>query len=124
MEADAMIEIGKYIDLSDAAERFMKNDRMFKKFLFRFPMENDFEELFRLLEEEKREEAFPVAHTMKGVASNLALQVVYRAICPVSDSLKKGVQPEKEAVEMLKRAYEETILAIEQAQKKEGALLK
>lgn len=123
METGTVMEIGKYIDLPDATERFMKNDSMFKKFLFRFPGENDFEELFRLIEEDKKEEAFPVAHTMKGVAANLALQFVYQAICPVSDLLKKGVQPEEEAVEMLKRAYEETILAIAQIQREDVPLL-
>lgn len=118
-----MTEVSKYINLPDAAERFIKNDSMFKKFLFRFPAENDFEELFRLLGEEKWEEAFPVAHTMKGVASNLALQSVYGAICPVSDMLKKGVKPEAEAVERLKRAYEETLLVIAKVKEEEMPLL-
>lgn len=123
MKADAMTEIGRYINLPDATERFLKNDSMFKKFLFRFPAENDFDELFRLLEEEKWEEAFPVAHTMKGVASNLALQFVYGAICPVSDMLKKGVKPEAEAVESLKQAYEETLLVIARVKEEEMPLL-
>lgn len=119
METNMMMEVGKYVDLSDATERFMSNEGMFKKYLFRFPGENDFEELFRLLEEEKKEEAFSVAHTMKGVVSNLGLQFVYQAICPVSDLLKKGLQPEEEAVERLKQAYEETIQAIAQIQRED-----
>lgn len=123
MDEGTMMEIDRYIDLPDATERFVKNDGMFKKFLFRFPRENDFEELFRLLEEKKWEEAFPVAHNMKGVAANLALKSVYEAICPVSDLLKRGGRPEEEAVERLKRAYEETLLVIEQVQNGGGPLL-
>ena len=38
------MEISNYIDLEDAAERFMKNDDLFKKFLFRFPAEEGFQE--------------------------------------------------------------------------------
>lgn len=67
------MEISNYIDVADAAERFMKNDGIFKKFLFRFPGEKGFQELFDLLEKGTAEEAFRAAHTMKGLAANLSL---------------------------------------------------
>ena len=60
----------------------MKNDELFKKFLFRFPGEQGFHDLFKLLEEEKVEEAFKVAHSMKGVTANLALKSLNEALKP------------------------------------------
>lgn len=106
------MEISNYIDLEDAAERFMKNDEMFKKFLFRFPAEKGFHDLFDLLEKGEVEEAFKVAHSMKGVAANLALKSLNEALKPISDILKAKVMPEEDEIKRLKDAYEDVLQLI------------
>lgn len=110
------MEIGNYIDLEDAAERFMKNDELFKKFLFRFPAETGFHDLLDLLEEGKVEEAFKVAHSMKGVAANLALKSLNEALKPVSDILKAKKMPGDEEINRLKDAYEDALQLIVEIQ--------
>ncbi len=106
------MEISNYIDLEDAAERFMKNDELFKKFLFRFPGEQGFHDLFKLLEEEQVEEAFKVAHSMKGVTANLALKSLNEALKPISDILKAKIMPGENEINRLKDAYEEVLQLI------------
>ena len=99
------MEIGNYIDLEDAAERFMKNDELFKKFLFRFPAEQG-----------KAEEAFKVAHSMKGVTANLALKSLNEALKPISDILKAKAMPGENDINRLKDAYEEVLQLIVEIQ--------
>lgn len=106
------MEISKFIDLPDAEERFMKNDDLFKKFLFRFPGEKGFRDLFELLEEKKVKEAFETAHSMKGVTANLALTYLNEALKPISDILKAGVMPGEGEIARLKEAYEDTLQLI------------
>lgn len=106
------MEISNYIDLEDAAERFMKNDDLFKKFLFRFPAEEGFHDLFNLLDEGKIEEAFKVAHSLKGVAANLALKSLNEALKPISDILKAKVMPGEDEINRLKDAYEDVLQLI------------
>lgn len=106
------MEISNYIDLEDAAERFMKNDDLFKKFLFRFPAEEGFRDLFNLLDEGKIEEAFKVAHSLKGVAANLALKSLNEALKPISDILKAKAMPGEDEINRLKDAYEDVLQLI------------
>lgn len=117
------MEIGKYIDLEDASERFMKNDELFKKFLFRFPAETGFHELFSLLEEGKAEEAFKLAHSLKGVTANLALKSLNEALKPISDILKAKTLPGEAEINRLKDAYEEVLQLIVEIQLEGKTLL-
>ncbi len=110
------MEISNYIDLTDAAARFMKNDGMFKKFLFRFPGEKGFSELFELLEKDNAEAAFRAAHTMKGLAANLSLKSISAILVPMTEVLRGGEMPPKEQVEELKKAYDEMLLVIAKIQ--------
>lgn len=110
------MEISNYIDVADAAERFMKNDGIFKKFLFRFPGEKGFQELFELLENGTAEEAFRADHTMKGLAANLSLKSVNAVLVPMTEVLRGGEMPEKEQVDALKLAYEEMLSVIAKIQ--------
>jgi len=112
------MEISNYIDVTDASARFMKNDGIFKKFLFRFPGEKGFSELFELLEKEDVdvEEAFRAAHTMKGLAANLSLKSISAILVPMTEVLRGGEMPPKEQVEELKKAYDEMLLVIAKIQ--------
>lgn len=106
------MEISNYIDVADAAGRFMNKDSIYKKFLFRFPEEKGFGELFDKLENGTTEEAFRAAHTMKGLAANLSLKSVNAVLVPMTEVLRAGERPQKEQVEELKQAYEETLTVV------------
>lgn len=106
------MDINKDLDLTGAKERFMKNEGMYKRFLFRFPQENRFEELEKKIEAGDAEGAFEVAHTMKGVAGNLSLQSVSEILNPMVEVLRKGEIPEKAQVDELKTACEHILEVI------------
>lgn len=110
------MEIGQYIDVADAAGRFMKNDGIYKKFLFRFPTEKGFGELFETLENGTTEEAFRAAHTMKGLVANLSLKSINEILVPMTEVLRAGERPQEEQVKALKAAYEEMLQVIERIQ--------
>lgn len=59
-------------DYEDALARLMK-DSLLKRFLGKFTEDKSYESLCTALEKENYEEAFRCAHTLKGVAGNLAL---------------------------------------------------
>lgn len=113
------MEICDYIDAADAAGRFMNNEAMYKKFLFRFGDEDGFPSLFDRLENGTAEEAFNAAHTMKGLCANLSLKSINTILVPMTETLRGGDMPEKAQVEELRRAYEETLEVLEKVQKEE-----
>lgn len=92
------------LELNSARERFMNNEGLFKRFLFRFPQENRFEELENRIDAGDVQGAFETAHTMKGVAGNLSLQSVSQVLNPIVEVLRRGDIPEKTQVDELKAA--------------------
>lgn len=117
------MDLSNKIDIADAGQRFMNNDALFKKFLFRFPGETGFSQLFQLLEEKNVEEAFRSAHTMKGLVANLALSSITGVLQPMTEVLRAGNMPEQSQIDELKQVYEEMLEIIAQIQAEDMPLL-
>lgn len=112
----------KYFDIDGVRERFMGNEALYKKFLFRFPGENRIEELRKYIVEQNIDDAFFVAHTMKGVASNLSLELVVQFLNPVVETLRKKELPGESQIELLTQACRETEEAIREIEEMGASL--
>ena len=59
------------INLTDGLVYFSENERLYEKYLFRFLEEPTFPELFKAIEEDRREDARRAAHSLKGITATL-----------------------------------------------------
>lgn len=72
---------------ADAKIRLM-NDRLIEKFLRKFPNDPTMEELLKAIEAGDRELSFRMAHTMKGVAANMAFTELKDAASALTEHLR------------------------------------
>lgn len=73
------------VDTGTALNRFMGNENLYKKFLFKFPTDDNFRKLKSAIDNKDSRAAFMAAHTVKGVAANLGLD-------PFSDIIEQIVE--------------------------------
>ena len=76
------------IDVADALARFMNNESLLLRCLTRFPEDRNYAELVRALGDGDAERAFTAAHTLKGVAGNLALRGLYQTVSELVERLR------------------------------------
>lgn len=89
MTAEQIAELEKLdINYKDGLERFAGMEGMFLKFLKKFPNDPSFSDLKKYLDEKNVEEAFRAAHTLKGVASNLAMETLYTVSSEITELLR------------------------------------
>ena len=74
-------------DYQEAIGRLMK-DTLIRKFVLRFPADPSFEGLRAALDAENWDEAFTCAHTLKGVALNLAFARLSQTAVALTDALR------------------------------------
>lgn len=75
-------------DVAGTLRRFMGNEAIYRKFLGKFCADPNYEDLVRNLEQKNYEEAFKCAHTLKGVAANLGLNPLCRAVSDLTEELR------------------------------------
>ena len=75
----------------DAKSRLM-NDRLVEKFLLKFPADPTMDQLREAVKEEKIEESFRAAHTLKGVAANMAFTDLQKAASDLTEQLRDRTQ--------------------------------
>lgn len=103
-------ELKKYgIDVEDALNRFMHNEDIYKKYLRMFPSDNTFNKLQLALDNGDTVNAFKAAHTIKGMASNLSLLHLLKALTPLLEELRAGKMPDKDMNDNFITAYNYTI---------------
>lgn len=89
------------------------NEAVVQKFLIKFLEDNSYESIFENLKENKLEDAFRAAHTLKGVCQNLGLENLYRSSFEVTEALRNGENATtKEMMERLAMDYEDAVVAI------------
>lgn len=97
-----------YIDIDDALKRVGGNKALYVKLLGRFTDGNHMETLESAISSGNLEEAAHLAHTLKGVSSNLSLMKVAALATDIDQALKSGGDYASLMAE-LKPAYEATI---------------
>lgn len=102
------------IDVDGALARFMNNEALLLKFLFRFPADPNFAALEQALEQGNTEQAFTAAHTLKGVAGNLSLEELHRQVSLQVEDLRVGnLAQAREKMPQVCQAYEAVLSALE-----------
>lgn len=65
------------VDVDIVLNRFLNNEELYKKFLFKFPDQINIEDLRDKIYNEQYEELISIAHVLKGVTGNLGLTPLY-----------------------------------------------
>ena len=78
------------IDYEQGVKRFMGNPKIFERFLYKFLDDKSYEGLKDSLWANNCEAAFKEAHTLKGLASNLSMSGLMRAVANVTEKLRNG----------------------------------
>lgn len=87
----------------------MENEDLYKRFLFEFPNRTLYQELEEAMEKGNAEEAFEVAHKMKGIVENLSLNLLGAKIKEVVEILRGGKLPDDQLKGELKEAFTQAI---------------
>lgn len=74
-------------DYADAQSRLMK-DSLIRKFVLKFPGDKNFAALKEAIAEERWDDAFACAHTVKGVSLNLAFARLSAELVKLTDRLR------------------------------------
>lgn len=101
-------------DYDVVMRRLMKEERV-AKFLKMFLADESFQLLTRAMEQQDWSTAFRAAHTLKGVALNLALTRVATSASELTECLRPGTptQPPEPLYQTLSADYNQTIAAIQ-----------
>lgn len=100
-------------DVETAMERFMNNEEIYFRFLKKFCLDSSYQELLQAMQEQNMENAFNAAHTLKGLAGNLSVGILYRRLVPFVEFLRS--RDTKAAMEYwpdIKEDYERSVEAI------------
>jgi len=110
-------------ELCEGNYKVIKNrlldDKRIKKFLGMFTRDDSFEKLTQALQTQDYKEGFKAAHTIKGVAQNLAFTAYASIISELTEKLRSGEETEDimPLYEQAKEKYETITAAIQQLQK-------
>ena len=101
-------------DYGEISHRF-PSDMFIKKFAIKFLDDPSFSDLEKYLAQGNVEEAFRAAHTLKGVASNLAFSQLYPLSVEITEILRAGKLEGTETLfPQLKEKYDITIQCIKE----------
>lgn len=94
------------INLTDGLVYFSENERLYEKYLFRFLEEPTFPELFKAIEEDRREDARRAAHSSKGITATLGFTSLNTSVKAQEFEFKNGRWEEgNQYTDELKKEY-------------------
>ena len=104
-------------DYEDVLGRMMRSEKMVQKFVLKFLNDQSYETLVRSMEEEKYEEAFRAAHTIKGVGQNLGFTKLYQSSHEMTEALRnKETGRAEELLARVELDYAQTYAAVKSFQ--------
>ena len=104
MDREKLIAVG--IDYDEALRRFAGATDLFEGFLKEMAIMRVIEPLSKALADGNVEEAFAVAHTLKGNFGNMSVKPLFEKITPIAEELKKGnLERAKELYIYLEQQY-------------------
>lgn len=114
MDKDILESVG--IDYDELSERFVGATDLFEKFLAEIANSRVIAPLQKALTECKVEEAFRVAHTLKGNFGNLSIKPLYACVAPLVEELRREniVEAQKLYID-LEKEYEAVVEGIKKA---------
>lgn len=108
-------------DYEDALGRLM-NEKLVKRFLFKFADATDMETLKNSLAAQDYETAFRMAHNLKGVCANLSISKLGTSSSDLCEELRDGKYTDKvePLMTVVQADYDATVTAIRQLQAEEA----
>lgn len=105
------------INVEEAMQRFMNNEKLWTKFLKKFKADLSYENLVKAIEEKEWNKAFEAAHTLKGITGNLALSKLHDLVSRQTDYLRGENNDFEAAVAMMPEiteVYEKVLKLIDE----------
>lgn len=92
-------------------------EKLVERFALRFLTDESFSALQKAMEEEKYEEAFRAAHTLKGVSLNLGFTNLYTVSDELTEALRGRQKPSDDTLlERVGEEYKRTIVLLKEVQ--------
>lgn len=103
------------INVTDAMQRFMNNEKLLERFLKKFEADTSYGNLVAAMEAKNCEKAFEAAHTLKGIAGNLAFSQLLALVSEQTDYLRgKDFEPADKMMPEIAEAYEKVLKVIKE----------
>lgn len=111
MDAEFKAELIEWgVDWDEILDRFMGNEDLIAKFMFKFLNDQSMNDLTKYLNEGNVTEAFKAVHTLKGVGANLGLKGFLTPVKELTEILRAGsMEGYEEKYEEIKPKYEALI---------------
>ena len=102
---------------NEAIGRLM-SDRLIERLILKFPQDGSMSQLRDALAAQNYEDAFRAAHTLKGVAGNLAFTALHGSASELTEALRANKQkPDENLVKKVDADYDCVIATLEQYKK-------
>lgn len=99
---------------SDAKSRLM-SDKLITKFILKFLADPSMETLRAAVAKDNKEEAFRAAHTLKGVAANLAFTELSASASALTEQLRPCTEePDAKLVKAVEQSYDLVVSTLKQ----------
>ncbi len=93
----------------------LRSEKLIQKFAIRFLDDKSYEGLMQAVADQKGEEAFRAAHTIKGVSQNLGFTRLYEASEALTEALRGQSFPvDEQLVRNVTDVYQETVAALKE----------
>ncbi len=111
MDANFKAELIEWgVDWDEILDRFMGNENLIAKFMFKFLNDQSMNDLTKYLAEGNVSEAFKAVHTLKGVGANLGLKGFLTPVCDLTEILRAGsMDGYKDKYDQIKPKYDQLI---------------
>ena len=93
MTLDSLRDFGANVD--EGLQRCMGMDSFYLEMVELGLSDERFESLGKAIEEKNLDEAFEMAHALKGVIGNLALTPLYDTLCDITEHLRGREEPRR-----------------------------
>ena len=108
------------VDIDGTMDRFMNNEALFEKFIFKFLDDDNYEKMMVAKGNNQVEEAFNAAHTLKGVTGNLGINCIYKVSIPLVEILRKSTFEGSEIYfEQMETSYQNIISVLNKYKKQD-----
>lgn len=104
----------KYLDLESGLERVRGNKKLFRRMLDLFLKSAEFASLEEAIAADDHQKAEASAHSIKGVAGNLSLTLLFETSAKLMEEYRKGA-PQMETIAEYREVLKDTIACVEEA---------
>jgi HPt (histidine-containing phosphotransfer) domain-containing protein len=114
-----MADDAVYVNVTEGSARIMNNMKLYVKLLTKFRSDNNLNELEAAIAGGEMAKAQNAAHTIKGVAANLALSELFKQCLELENQIKSGtVNPAQ--LETVKTVFAATVQEIDKVTAQNG----